>query len=89
MNLPSAKRMELLDLYEQYGVVAVLGGHAHRVIVNDYKGIQLVNGETTSRNFDKRPMGFRLWHIGDFRPFSHEFISLRTEIPSSALQDQK
>ncbi len=78
MNLPVAKRAELLDLYEQSGVVAVLGGHAHRLIVNDYNGIQLVNGETTSKNFDKRPMGFRIWHVGETRPYRHEFISLES-----------
>lgn len=77
MNLPQAKRMELLGLYEQHGVVAVLGGHAHRFIENSVDGIQLVNGESTSKNFDKRPMGFRVWHIEGTRPFRHEFIPLR------------
>ena len=73
---PVAKRTELLNLYERCGVVAVLGGHVHRLMINDYKGIQLVNGETTSKNFDKRPMGFRFWHITESRPFRHEFINL-------------
>jgi 3',5'-cyclic AMP phosphodiesterase CpdA len=73
-NLPVDKRGELLALFEQHGVVAVLAGHTHRTIVNDYKGIQLVNGETTGKNFDERPLGFRLWHVGDTRPFTHEFV---------------
>jgi len=73
-NLPVEKRGELLALFEMYGVVAVLAGHTHRTIVNDYKGIQLVNGEATSKNFDERPLGFRLWHVGDTRPFTHEFV---------------
>ncbi len=76
MNLPPAKRKELLGLYEKRGVVAVLGGHTHRLLINEYKGIQLVNGETTSKNFDNRPFGFRLWHIGNERPFLHEFVPL-------------
>ena len=76
MNLPSAKRRELLGLFKKYDVVAVLGGHAHRLVINDYQGIQLVNGETTSRNFDKRPLGFRLWHVMNPRPFEHEFVPL-------------
>jgi len=38
----------------------------------------LVNGETTSKNFDKRPMGFRIWHVGETRPYRHEFISLES-----------
>jgi len=88
-NLPQAKRAELLALFEPYGVVAMLGGHTHRLIINDYKGIQLVNGETTSKNFDKRPMGFRLWSIAGQRPFLHEFIPVKVdgvESPSTTLE---
>ncbi|NQV31706.1 MAG: hypothetical protein HQ515_03385 [Phycisphaeraceae bacterium] len=76
MNLPPAKRKELLSLFEKRGVVAVLGGHVHRLLINEYKGIQLVNAETTSKNFDDRPFGFRLWHVEAERPFKHEFIPL-------------
>ena len=79
MNLPLTRRTELLELYEQFGVVAVLGGHAHRLIINDYHGIQLVNGEATSKNFDERPMGFRLWHVSSDRPFRHEFIEVAAD----------
>jgi 3',5'-cyclic AMP phosphodiesterase CpdA len=79
MNLPIDKRRELLSLYEQSGVVAVLGGHTHRLIINDYKGIQLVNAETTSKNFDQRPMGFRLWHISETGEARHEFITVSKE----------
>ena len=75
-NLPLAKRQELLSLFEKRGVVAVLGGHAHRLLINEYRGIQLVNGESTSKNFDKRPFGFRLWHVAAERPFRHEFVPL-------------
>jgi 3',5'-cyclic AMP phosphodiesterase CpdA len=76
MNLPQTKRKALLDLFEEKGVVAVLAGHTHRLIINEYKGIQLINGETTSSNFDKRPFGFRLWHVTGERPFKHEFVPL-------------
>jgi serine/threonine-protein phosphatase CPPED1 len=76
MNLPLTKRKELLSLFEKYGVVAVLGGHTHRLTINDYKSIQLVNGETTTENFDGRPLGFRVWHVMDPRPFKHDFVSL-------------
>src|SRR2546425_8703 len=58
-NLPIAKRKELLDLCQRSGVVAILAGHTHRTITNDFGGIQMVAGETTSRNFDHRPLGFR------------------------------
>ena len=76
-NLPGERRKDLLSLYEQHGVVAVLGGHTHSMIVNDYHGIQLVNGETTSRNFDGRPLGFRLWTVVSPTSMEHEFIPLR------------
>ncbi len=75
-NLPIDKRTELLNLFEKGNVVAMLGGHTHRLIINEYKGIQLFNGETTSKNFDKRPFGFRLWHVENERPFKHEFVPL-------------
>ncbi len=75
-NLPKAKRTELLELYEKRNVVAVLGGHTHKLLINNYKGIQLVNAETTCRNFDERPLGFRLWHIAGSKPFEHDFVRL-------------
>jgi len=78
MNLPLAKRKELLNLFEKRGVVAMLGGHTHRLIINNYKGIQLVSAETTSKNFDKRPLGFRIWRVVDPRPFKHDFVSLES-----------
>jgi 3',5'-cyclic AMP phosphodiesterase CpdA len=75
-NLPIAKRKEILALCEQNGVVAILGGHSHKFISNDYKGIQLVNGETTSKNFDKRPMGFRWWDAQSGNRLTHRFVPL-------------
>lgn len=76
MNLPRARRTWLLDLFSEYGVVAMLGGHTHRLIVHDHAGIQFVHGETTSKNFDDRPFGFRLWHVGEKKPYLHEFVPL-------------
>ena len=35
-----------------------------------------MNGETTSKNFDRRPLGFRVWHVAESRPYLHEFIPL-------------
>ena len=74
-NLPTEKRKELLDLFEKYGVVAVLTGHAHQIIINDHKGIQLVTGEATSKTHGS-PLGFRLWHVGGTRPYRHESVPL-------------
>jgi predicted phosphodiesterase len=75
-NIPSAKRMELLKLCKENGVVAFLAGHTHKLVVNEYKGIQLVNGETTSKNFDNRPMGFRWWDVAAKGKMVHRFVVL-------------
>ncbi len=75
-NLPVAKRSELLALYQGSGVVAVLGGHKHELVINDYNGIQLVNSEATSRNTDGRPLGLRLWHVDSPASARHEFVPL-------------
>lgn len=75
-NIPRDKRRALLSLFKEHGVIAMIAGHTHKLIINDYAGIQFVNGETTSRNFDKRPFGFRLWHASVPGSLRHEFISL-------------
>lgn len=76
MNLPVAKRNELLELFGRCGVVAFLGGHAHRLLVNEYRGIQMVHGETTSKNFDKRPFGFRTWQVAGDGSIRHTLVLL-------------
>jgi predicted MPP superfamily phosphohydrolase len=78
MNLPLEKRTELLRLYDQYNVVAVLSGHTHRLTLNKYKDIQLVGAETISKNFDNRALGFRVWSVEDNLPPKHEFVPLNT-----------
>jgi 3',5'-cyclic AMP phosphodiesterase CpdA len=72
-NLPVTKRKEILSLLENNGVVALLGGHRHKTIINDYNGIQMVYCESTSRNDDKRPFGFRIWQVSP-KSITHEFI---------------
>jgi 3',5'-cyclic AMP phosphodiesterase CpdA len=75
-NIPIPKRKELLSLCVENGVVGFLAGHTHRQISNEYQGMQMVNGETTSKNFDKRPMGFRLWNVSAKRKLRHRFVPL-------------
>ena len=79
-NLPLAMRPGLLERLHAHGVVAFLAGHTHKTIIKEHQGIQMVNGETTSKNFDDRPFGFRLWHVGPSRPFRHEFVPLEEDI---------
>jgi len=77
-NLPTKKRKELLALFDRYGVVAMLSGHAHCNIVNEHNSVQLVISATTSRNEDGSPMGFRVWRIGKKRPYQHKYVPLRS-----------
>ncbi len=75
-NLSPEKRGELLRVFEACGVIAVLSGHTHKTILNEYKGIQMVCSATTSKNFDGKPFGFRLWHVDEGSSPQHEFITL-------------
>lgn len=75
-NLAPEKRMKLLNLFKAHNVVAVLAGHTHRTILNEWKGIRLVNGEVTCRNFDHKPLGFRLWHVNSPDQIEHELVQL-------------
>ncbi len=86
-NLPVTKRKELLALFEQHGVVAMLSGHVHRNIVNTYRGIQFVSSATTSRNFDGAPMGFRVWRVGKTRPYVHDFLPVEGASPPASSTD--
>jgi 3',5'-cyclic AMP phosphodiesterase CpdA len=78
-NLPTEKRRELLELFEKCGVVAHLAGHTHRTITNEFHGIQMVASQTTSKNFDQQPFGFRIWHAGGTRPYKQEFVPLEVQ----------
>jgi len=74
-NLPLEKRTELLQIFTESGVVAYLSGHKHETLINNYQDILLVTGESTSRNFDERPLGFRLWEV-DGDSLRHRFVAL-------------
>jgi 3',5'-cyclic AMP phosphodiesterase CpdA len=82
-NLPIAKRKELLKLFSQNNVRAYLSGHTHKLVINKYKNVQLVSGETTSKNFDKRPFGFRLWQVLPDTVI-HHFVSIKPSIIESS-----
>jgi serine/threonine-protein phosphatase CPPED1 len=79
-NLPVKKRAELLALMKDCGVVAVLGGHKHQTIINNYKGIQLVNTSSMSKNDDNSPLGFRLWRVNSPTSITHEFIQVEQAV---------
>lgn len=75
-NFPPGKRQEILTLFLKNNVLAYLSGHTHRTIINRYENIQLVSGETTSKNFDNRPLGFRLWQVSS-DSVKHHFVALQ------------
>ena len=74
-NLPDTTRRQLLELFVENNVAAYLSGHTHKLTVNQYQEIQMVSGETTSKNFDERPMGFRLWQVAA-DSIKHQFVPL-------------
>jgi 3',5'-cyclic AMP phosphodiesterase CpdA len=74
-NIPLTNRKTILEQMKNSNVLAYLSGHKHEMIENDYDGIMMVTGETTSKNFDKRPMGFRKWEVTK-EGISHAFVSV-------------
>ncbi len=75
-NIPQDKRQELLTIFTRNNVVAYLSGHKHEVVINRFENIQLVTGETTSKNFDGRPMGFRHWEVSSDTTM-HHFVAIQ------------
>jgi len=77
-NLSIEKRKELFALMMDFGVVAVLGGHTHKTLINGYKGIQLVNSGSATKNDDDSPPGFRVWRVESKKSIKHEFVPVET-----------
>ena len=74
-NLPKATREDILRLCNENGVILWLAGHTHKTAQRSHEQITLLNGETTSRNFDGHPAGFRLLTIHSDQSFDWDFIS--------------
>ena len=75
-NLPESKRKDILRLCNENGVLIWLAGHTHTTSRRSYEHITILNGETTGRNFDNRPAGFRLLTIHPDQSFDWEFVAL-------------
>jgi Icc-related predicted phosphoesterase len=75
-NIPGVKRKKLLEQAEQNGVIIWLSGHVHKTLNRTHGKIAILNGETTSVNFDKRPYGFRLLTVYPDSRFDWIFIPL-------------
>ena len=74
-TLPMEKRLELLDLFENNNVKAYLTGHRHEFVQNYNRGVQLVSVESTAKNFDDRPLGYRQWDVTP-DTMTHRFFSI-------------
>lgn len=75
-NLPLNYRQKILELMVRNKTLAYLSGHKHLLVTNTYEGIQLLSGESTSVNFDKRPLGFRVWSVSS-QDITHRFVPLK------------
>ena len=75
-NIPTAQRKEMLKLFKDNNVAAYLSGHTHRSTINNYENMQLVSGETTSKNLDSLPLGFRHWKVSS-DTIIHHFVKLK------------
>lgn len=79
-NVMLATRKEFVPLFKKSGVIAVLTGHVHRFIALEHDGIQYISGETTCKNFDKRPFGYRVWTVDvEKKTATHEFVALKNQ----------
>ncbi|MDR3268518.1 MAG: metallophosphoesterase [Tannerella sp.] len=76
-NLPLDVRKELLDLAAECGVVVWLSGHTHTTLQRTHAPFAILNGETTSVNFDNHPAGFRLLTVYPDRHFDWVFNALQ------------
>ena len=75
-NYPLKTRHAFLDRCLDSGVRFFLAGHTHRMANRTYWQTPVLNSETTSRNFDKRPHGFRMLDIPAEGPYKWEFVSV-------------
>ena len=72
-NCPKSLRKKRLDLYVQSGVKFHLCGHTHRMVARAYGGMTILNPETTCRNFDGLPFGFRMFTVRDDGSYTWDF----------------
>ncbi|MDR3229328.1 MAG: metallophosphoesterase [Puniceicoccales bacterium] len=81
-SLPPKVRSKLLELCNDNNVIIWLAGHTHCVSKNKYKNISILNGETTSRNFDQSKYGFRLLTLAGDNSFTWESTPLEPLKPT-------
>lgn len=75
-NYPKSFRKDLMDRMSDAGVRFVLAGHTHRLQTRAFRGLPVLNAETTCRNFDERPYGFRLLKSDGGPDYSWDFVAI-------------
>lgn len=73
-NFPQELRTAYLDYLIANNVRFYLAGHTHTTLERAYENMPILNGETTSRNFDQRPYGFRLLKIDADLNYEWNFV---------------
>lgn len=74
-NHPQNGRKERLKAYLRSGVRFYLCGHLHKTLMRCWRDLTLLNAEVTSRSFDERPLGFRMFEVSPDFTYSWNFIS--------------
>lgn len=75
-NFPTKIRQDFLDFARENGARFYLAGHTHTTLERNYRDVPILNAETTSRNFDNRPFGFRLLKIDADMNYEWNFVGL-------------
>ena len=72
--MPKSCRFEQMEAYLGAGARFFLAGHTHRMAVRGWGELTVLNAETTSRNTDSRPFGFRLFETDASGNYSFRFV---------------
>ena len=75
-NFHGGLRDERMRLYRHSGANFYLAGHTHRFGIKGYKSLTILNAEVTSRCFDERPFGFRMFEVDDKMNYSYNFVGV-------------
>lgn len=66
-NVPSAVRVNYLDMFDKYNVDYVISGHLHEELVNKYKDVNLLAMTSLAAPVDGLPIGVKVFRVYDDR----------------------
>ena len=76
-NFPRKIRTAKLESDLAAGAKFYLAGHTHRFAARGFGELTILNAETTSNSFDRRPFGFRMFEVDDNMDYSYRFVRVR------------